>query len=196
MKALLVIDVQNDFCPGGSLAVAGGGDVVPVINNLMAQHDIVILTQDWHPLDHFSFAVNHNKNPYDVVQAEYGDQVLWPAHCVQGSSGADFHPDLLVDGAHSILRKGFRKSVDSYSAFLENDKKTPTGLEGIAKNLGITEFVVAGLATDFCVKWSVLDGLDLGFKMSVVASAVRGIDIDNSVELAFEQMILAGASIV
>jgi nicotinamidase/pyrazinamidase len=189
MKALLIIDVQNDFCPGGALAVPEGDTVVPVINRLIPQFDAVIQTQDWHPEGHHSFASSHEgKAPYDTVELSYGNQVLWPDHCVQGSQGAEFHPDLNTLKTQVVIRKGFRKGIDSYSTFFENDQKTSTGLTGYLKERGITSLYAVGLATDFCVKWSVLDGINQGFKMTVVKDAVRGIDLDGSLEAAWSEM--------
>lgn len=194
MKALLVIDIQNDFCPGGALAVPGGNLIVPVVNKLINSFGTVIQTQDWHPADHSSFASSHQKkNPYEMIQMDYGDQVLWPDHCVQGSTGADFHPDLITDKSEVIIRKGFRRDIDSYSTFFENDQKTPTGLSGYLRERGITELYTVGLATDFCVKWSVLDGIKEGFKMHLVEDAVRGIDLNGSLELALKEMKEIGA---
>lgn len=196
-KALLIVDVQNDFCPGGALAVPDGDDVVPVINKLIDVFDIVIQTQDWHPDGHHSFASSHEgKKPYDTVEMDYGTQVLWPDHCVQGSEGAEFHPDLHTLKTQVIIRKGFRKSIDSYSTFYENDQKTATGLTGYLKERGITSLYAVGLATDFCVNWSVLDGIDEGFKMNVVTDAVRGIDLEGSLDEAWEGMKSKGANFV
>lgn len=197
MKALLIIDVQNDFCPGGALEVPEGDKVVPIINSLLPHFDAVIQTQDWHPAGHHSFASSHNqKEPFDSVEMEYGEQVLWPDHCVQGSEGALFHPDLKSLKTQVIIRKGFRKEIDSYSAFYENDNKTKTGLDGYLKTRGIDTLFVAGLATDFCIKWSVLDGIRDGFKMNLVKDAVRGIDMDGSVDEAWKEMNRAGAGTV
>ena len=166
MKALLIVDVQNDFCPGGALEVPEGDRVVPVINSLLPHFDAVIQTQDWHPSGHHSFASAHDgKEPFDSIEMEYGNQVLWPDHCVQGSEGAAFHPDLETSKTQVIIRKGFRKKIDSYSAFYENDNKTKTGLTGYLKTRGIDTLFVTGLATDFCVKWSVLDGIKDGFNL-------------------------------
>lgn len=190
----MVIDIQNDFCPGGALAVPGGNLIVPVVNKLINSFGTVIQTQDWHPADHSSFASSHQKkNPYEMIQMDYGDQVLWPDHCVQGSTGADFHPDLITDKSEVIIRKGFRRDIDSYSTFFENDQKTPTGLSGYLRERGITELYTVGLATDFCVKWSVLDGIKEGFKMHLVEDAVRGIDLNGSLELALKEMKEIGA---
>ena len=165
MFAFLIIDVQNDFCPGGRLAVADGDKIIPLINGLSPHFQCVVQTQDWHPANHTSFATNHrDKQEYNTVNVEYGEQVLWPNHCVQGSKGADFHPKLDMRSTTMILRKGFRPNIDSYSAFFENDKTTSTGLKGYLDNLGITTVFIAGLATDFCVKWTALDSIASGFK--------------------------------
>lgn len=194
MKALLIVDVQNDFCPGGALEVPEGDKVVPVINSLLSHFDDVIQTQDWHPAGHHSFASSHEqKEPFDTIEMDYGNQVLWPDHCVQGSKGAEFHSDLETLKSQVIIRKGFRKEIDSYSAFYENDKKTKTGLTGYLKTRGIDTLYVVGLATDFCVKWSVLDGIKDGFTLYVIEDAVRGIDMDGSVDTAWQEMKEAGA---
>jgi nicotinamidase/pyrazinamidase len=197
MKALLIVDIQNDFCPGGALAVPDGDAVVPVVNQLVEKFDHIIQTQDWHPAGHHSFASSHEgKNPYDTAELEYGTQVLWPDHCVQGTEGAEFHPELNTRKTQVIIRKGFRKPIDSYSTFFENDQNTVTGLAGYLKERGITELYAVGLATDFCVKWSVLDGIDQGFRMHVVEDAVRGIDLNGSLEAAWQEMRGKGANIV
>ena len=197
MKALLIVDVQNDFCPGGALEVPEGDRVVPVINSLLPHFDAVIQTQDWHPAGHHSFASAHNgKEPFDSIEMEYGNQVLWPDHCVQGSEGAAFHTDLETSKTQVIIRKGFRKEIDSYSAFYENDNKTKTGLTGYLKTRAIETLFVTGLATDFCVKWSVLDGIKDGFNLFVVEDAVLGIDVDGSVDTAWKEMKEAGAKTV
>lgn len=194
MDALLIIDVQNDFCPGGALEVPNGDEVVPVINLLAKRMDVVVQTQDWHPGGHSSFASSHeDKDPYDTIEMPYGIQTLWPDHCVQGSEGAEFHPGLETQKSQLIIRKGFRPQIDSYSAFYENDSKTTTGLSGYLRERNIDTLYVAGLATDFCVKWSVIDGLKEGFKVYVVKDAVRGIDIEGSVEQAWNEMEDAGA---
>lgn len=194
--ALLVIDIQNDFCSAGSLAVGHAEAIIPVVNDLMGVFKYSVLTQDWHPADHHSFASNHpGYKAYDRINTHYGTQLLWPDHCVQGSHGARFHPDLQVDKAHMILRKGYRQPCDSYSAFFDNDKKTPTGLDGYLKTLSINTVAIAGLATDFCVLWSVCDALRLGYQVVVVEDAVKGIDSEASVAKACEQMVEAGAVI-
>jgi len=196
-KTLLIVDVQNDFCPGGSLEVPEGDKVVPVINRLTKKFDHIIQTQDWHPAGHSSFASSHKgKDPFTSIMVDYGEQVLWPDHCIQGSHGAEFHSDLSTNKTEAIIRKGFRKKVDSYSTFFENDQKTKTGLTGYLTNREITELYVCGLATDFCVKWSVLDGIKEGFDVFVIHDAVRGIDMNGSVEKAWNEMKEAGAVIV
>ena len=196
MKALLIVDVQNDFCPGGALAVPEGDQIIPVINRLIDQFDIIIQTQDWHPKNHSSFASAHpEKNQYDIVEMKYGTQVLWPDHCVQGTDGAAFHPDLNTDKTQVIIRKGFRKEIDSYSTFFENDQKTTTGLTGYLKERNITDLYTVGLATDFCVKWTVLDGIDEGFNMHIIEDAVKGIDLDGSVEEAWKEMKEKGVKV-
>ena len=188
-SALLIVDVQNDFCPGGALEVPNGDQVVPVINKLTGKFENIVQTQDWHPDGHFSFASSHeSKNPFDTVQMDYGEQVLWPDHCIQGSKGAEFHPNLETDPSQMIIRKGFRKEIDSYSAFFENDHETATGLTGYLQNRNIDTLYAVGLATDFCVKWSVVDGLKEGFNVFVVEDAIRGIDIDGSVAKAMDEM--------
>jgi nicotinamidase/pyrazinamidase len=194
--ALIVIDVQNDFCPGGALAVPEGDVIVPAINAMMDRFDAVILTQDWHPTGHSSFASSHDrKAPFETVQMPYGVQVLWPDHCVQGSTGAAFHSDLRTD-ADLIIRKGFRSAVDSYSAFFENDQTTPTGLEGYLRTRGITKLTMVGLATDFCVNFSAVDAARLGFDVSVDLSACRAIDMDGSLQAALDAMRNAGVKLI
>ncbi|SDE12451.1 bifunctional nicotinamidase/pyrazinamidase [Ruegeria marina] len=191
-QALIVIDVQNDFCPGGALAVPDGDVIVPLINEMMGDFDSVILTQDWHPAGHLSFASSHpGKAAFDLVDMPYGPQVLWPDHCVQGTRGAAFHPDLRTD-ADLIIRKGFRRGIDSYSGFFENDRTTPTGLEGYLRNRGIDRLTLVGLATDFCVHYSAVDAARLGFAVEVRMSACRAIDLDGSLEAATGAMISAG----
>jgi nicotinamidase/pyrazinamidase len=195
--ALIVIDLQNDFCPGGALAVAEGDQIVPGVNARMAEAEAVILTQDWHPADHSSFASQHaGRAPMEMVDMPYGPQVLWPDHCVQGSQGAAFHAGLETDRADLIIRKGFRRQIDSYSAFFENDQKTPTGLEGYLRTRGLTELEFVGLATDFCVAWSAMDAAKLGFKVRVLTSLCRGIDLNGSMAKAAEQMRAAGVNLV
>ncbi len=174
---LIVVDVQNDFCPGGALAVADGDAVVPVINRLATRFTSVVLTQDWHPAGHISFASSHpGKTPFEVIDLPYGPQVLWPDHCIQGTDGAAFHAALAVPHAEAIVRKGYRGDVDSYSGFLEADRKTPTGLAGYLRERGFTRAYVAGLATDFCVAWTALDARRFGLETIVVEDACRAID--------------------
>eukprot|EP00752_Nemacystus_decipiens_P000107 g107.t1 len=187
--ALVVIDVQNDFCPGGALEVADGDRVVPVANRLMARFPLVVLTQDWHPRGHSSFAANHaGAEPFSTTDMPYGTQVLWPVHCVQGSDGAAFHRDLETDRAHMVVRKGFRPSIDSYSAFFENDRKTATGLDGYLKDLGVGRLVMLGLATDFCVYFSAIDAVALGYEVVLAEDGCRGIDLDGSLAAALADM--------
>lgn len=194
-KALIVIDVQNDFCPGGALAVAGGDDIVPGINALMKDFDVVILTQDWHPAGHGSFASTHKADPYSTTQMPYGTQVLWPDHCVQGTQGADFHADLDLS-ADLILRKGYNPAIDSYSAFFENDQTTPTGLEGYLRTRGFQHLTMAGLATDFCVQFSALDAARLGFDVEVRMDLCRAIDMDGSLDAAVSAMKAASVTLL
>ncbi|MBO9445855.1 bifunctional nicotinamidase/pyrazinamidase [Ruegeria sp. R14_0] len=194
--ALIVVDVQNDFCPGGALAVPGGDEIVGTINAMMEDYDAVILTQDWHPAGHSSFASEHDgKKPFDMTEMRYGPQVLWPDHCVQGTEGASFHPELKTH-ADLVIRKGFRPGIDSYSAFYENDQKTPTGLEGYLKSRGIDTLTLVGLATDFCVHFSAVDAARLGFDVTVRMDACRAIDLDGSLAAAEEAMRSAGVKLV
>ncbi len=196
MDALIVIDVQNDFCPGGALAVADGDAIIPRINAMMAKAPIRILTQDWHPENHASFAANHpGAAPFSLTQMPYGPQVLWPTHCVIGTQGAAFHTDLRTDPADMVIRKGFRPQIDSYSAFFENDHETPTGLDGYLRNRGVTTLTLAGLATDFCVAYSALDAARLGYAVTVDLAACRAIDLDGSLASAIEQMRAAGVTL-
>jgi nicotinamidase/pyrazinamidase len=180
--ALLVIDVQRDFCPGGALAVAGGDEIVPVVNALAPRFEHVLLTQDWHPAGHISFASAHGAQPYTTMAAPYGMQTLWPDHCVQLSEGAAFHPGLDLPRAELILRKGFRREIDSYSAFLENDHRTPTGLAGYLRERGLTRLFLCGLAYDFCVRFSAVDGMALGFECLAIEDATRAVGLPGSVE--------------
>ena len=192
-QALIVIDVQNDFCPGGALAVGGGDQIVPRVNALMADHPTSILTQDWHPTDHLSFASNHpGAAPFSLTQMPYGPQVLWPVHCVQGSEGAAFHKELATDRADLVIRKGFRREIDSYSAFFENDRRTPTGLEGYLRTRGLERLTMVGLATDFCVAYSAIDAARLGFGVTVLLGACRAIDLNGSLAQALSDMRAAG----
>lgn len=191
--ALIVIDVQNDFCPGGALAVAEGDAIVAGINRLMGDFGAVVLTQDWHPGSHSSFADNHNgAAPFSMIDMPYGPQVLWPRHCVQGSDGAAFHPKLNSDRADMVIRKGFRPEIDSYSAFFENDHTTPTGLEGYLRSRGLAKLVLVGLATDFCVGFSALDAAALGFDVTVRMDLCRAIDLDGSLAGMVEKLRAAG----
>jgi nicotinamidase/pyrazinamidase len=186
---LLVIDVQNDFCPGGALSVADGDAVVPVINRLSEQFDHVALTQDWHPAGHSSFATSHSgAAPFGTIAMPYGPQVLWPDHCVQGTPGAAFHPELLADRAELIIRKGFRDAIDSYSAFYENDRRTPTGLAGYLRERGFKRIFLAGLATDFCVHYSAVDARREGFEAVVIEAGCRAIDLAGSLDAAWATM--------
>ncbi|MEX0845206.1 MAG: bifunctional nicotinamidase/pyrazinamidase [Balneolaceae bacterium] len=195
MKALVIVDVQNDFCPGGALEVPGGDEIIKPINNLLPEFDCVVQTQDWHPAQHLSFASNHeDKDPFEEIEMEYGTQVLWPDHCVQGTKGAEFHPDLKTNPTQVIVRKGFREHIDSYSAFFENDHETITGLHGYLQERNVDELVITGLATDFCVKWTGLDAVKLGYKVTLIKNAVRGIDINGSVDAAMKEMKEAGVS--
>lgn len=194
--ALIVIDVQNDFCPGGALAVTGGDAVVAPINAMMGDFPVTVLTQDWHPADHASFAANHpGAAPFSVTRMPYGPQVLWPTHCVQGTEGAAFHPGLRTDPADLVIRKGFRAAIDSYSAFFENDRTTPTGLDGYLRTRGVAHLTLAGLATDFCVAYSALDAARLGFAVTVRLDACRAIDLDGSLASALAQMRAAGVTL-
>jgi nicotinamidase/pyrazinamidase len=189
----VVVDVQNCFIPGGSLAVKEGDQIVPLINRLAKQFQHVVITQDWHTPDHVSFASQHaGKKPFEAVKLAYGTQVLWPDHCVQGTEGAALHKDLSIPHAELIIRKGYRKDVDSYSAFLEADKKTQTGLGGYLKQRGLKRVYFAGLATDFCVAWSALDARKQGFEAAVIEDACRGIDVQGSLGKAWADMKAAG----
>ncbi len=193
--ALLVIDVQNDFCPGGALAVTGGDEIVLGINAAMTDFDAVILTQDWHPAGHSSFASTHDADPMSMMDMPYGPQVLWPDHCIQGSIGAQLHADLTTDRADLIIRKGYNPAIDSYSAFFENDKTTPTGLEGYLRTRGIDTLTLVGLATDFCVNYSAVDAARLGFKTNVNMDLCRAIDFDGSLDAAKAGMHDAGVTL-
>jgi nicotinamidase/pyrazinamidase len=181
-NVLLVIDVQNDFCPGGALAVPHGDEVVPIINRLASRFENVVLTQDWHPPGHLSFASSHPRHKsFDTTTLSYGPQILWPDHCIQETPGADFHPLLSLPHAALVVRKGFRRAIDSYSAFYENDHKTPTGLAGYLRERNLTKIFLAGLAFDFCVRYSAEDARRAGFAVTVIEDACRGIDLDGSV---------------
>jgi nicotinamidase/pyrazinamidase len=194
---LLVVDIQNDFCPGGRLAVPKGDEVVPLVNRLALQFPHVVLTQDWHPAGHDSFASAHRgKQPYEVISLSYGPQVLWPDHCVQGSPGAEFHKDLQIPQAELVLRKGHRRNIDSYSAFYENDHKTVTGLGGYLRERGLKHIVLAGLAFDFCVRYSAEDAHRDGFAVTVVEDVCRGIDINDSMNQTRESFARSGIRVV
>ena len=192
-RCLIVVDVQNDFCPGGALAVPQGDEVVPVVNRLAARFDHVVLTQDWHPRGHASFASSHpGKKPFDSIELSYGTQVLWPDHCVQGTAGAGFHPQLATERAQLVVRKGFHRDIDSYSGFLEADRETTTGLAGFLKEKGLRQLYVCGLATDFCVAWTALDARATGFEVGVIEDACRAIDLDGSLARAWRELEAAG----
>ena len=194
---LLVVDVQNDFCPGGALAVPRGDEIVPAVNRLARHFAHVVLTQDWHPLGHSSFAGAHpGKQPFDTVEMLYGDQILWPDHCVQGTEGAAFLAGLDIPHAELIVRKGFHKAIDSYSAFQENDRKTPTGLAAYLRERGFEQVTLCGLATDFCVLYSALDARAAGFATTVVLDACRGLDVDRSLARALDEMRQAGIELI
>ncbi len=191
--ALIVVDVQNGFTPGGNLAVANADEIIPNINKIATYFENIIITQDWHPEDHISFAQNHaNKNPFDTVELDYGTQVLWPSHCVQGTHDAELHPNLKLPTAQLIIRKGFHRHIDSYSAFMEADHKTTTGLSGYLKERAIDTVFVVGIATDFCVAWTAIDAVNLGFKTFVIADATKGIDLNGSLQQAWQDMLEAG----
>jgi nicotinamidase/pyrazinamidase len=192
-RVLLVVDIQNDFCPQGALAVPGGDQVVPIINRLARRFAHVILTQDWHCADHLSFASSHpGRKPLSLVELSYGPQILWPDHCVQGTPGAEFHLELDIPHCELVLRKGYHREIDSYSAFFENDRQTPTGLAGYLRERGLTRLFIVGLATDFCVAYSALDARRLGFEVTIIESACRGIDVDGSLSASWQQMEEAG----
>ncbi|MBL0933164.1 MAG: bifunctional nicotinamidase/pyrazinamidase [Rhizobiaceae bacterium] len=192
-EALIVIDVQNDFCPGGALAVEDGDAIVPIVNRMIQSAPHVILTQDWHPAGHSSFASRHEgKSPFETIEMEYGMQTLWPDHCVQGTKGAAFHADLDWTRAELVVRKGFRPAIDSYSAFFENDRTTPTGLGGYLKERGIRSLKLVGLATDYCVAYSALDAARLGFSVTVALEACRAIDLGGSLAAMTDEMKKAG----
>jgi nicotinamidase/pyrazinamidase len=191
--ALLIVDVQNDFMPGGALAVARGDEVVPIVNRLAAGFEHVVFTQDWHPREHVSFAANHaGRKPFETLALPYGEQVLWPVHCVQGSAGAALHADLQVPHARIVIRKGYRRDIDSYSAFVEADRKTTTGLAGYLRESGVKRVWCCGLATDYCVAWTALDARAAGFEAVVIEDACRAIDLDGSLERAWRDMEAAG----
>ena len=194
---LLIVDIQNDFCPGGALAVPQGDEIVPAVNRLAGSFAHVILTQDWHPRGHTSFASSHpGKRPFDTIELPYGPQILWPDHCVQETEGAAFHPALDVPHAELVVRKGFTSAIDSYSAFRENDRRTPTGLAGYLKERGFERITLCGLATDFCVSFSAIDGRETGFEVRVTTNACRGIDVDGSITKAMRSMSEAGVMLL
>jgi nicotinamidase/pyrazinamidase len=194
---LLVVDVQNDFCPGGALAVPDGDAVVPVVNRLARRFAHVVLTQDWHPPEHASFASAHpGKRPFETIELDYGSQILWPDHCVQRSEGARLHAGLDIPHAELVLRKGYNRAIDSYSAFRENDRRTATGLAGYLRERGFTRLTVCGLATDYCVLFSALDGRAAGFEVAVALAACRGIDTDGSLARALATMREAGVALI
>jgi nicotinamidase/pyrazinamidase len=194
---LVVVDVQNDFCPGGALAVPGGDEIVPLVNRLAGEFAHVILTQDWHPPGHSSFASAHpGRQPFETIELEYGRQILWPHHCVQGTAGAGFHPGLDIPRAELVLRKGFHPEIDSYSAFRENDRKTPTGLAAYLRERGFTRVTLCGLATDFCVLYSALDSREAGFATTVRLDACRALDVDGSLARALDEMRQAGVELL
>ncbi|MDX1374221.1 MAG: bifunctional nicotinamidase/pyrazinamidase [Burkholderiales bacterium] len=192
-SCLIMVDIQNDFMPGGALAVPRGDEVVPVVNRIAPQFHWVVAAQDWHPPGHASFASVHpGKKPFETMRLPYGDQVLWPDHCVQGTEGAAFHRDLSLAPAQLVVRKGYRQSVDSYSVFVEADRETSTGLAGWLREVGVRRLWLAGLATDFCVLWSALDARDAGFETTVIEDACRAIDLDGSLDAAWKSMAEAG----
>jgi nicotinamidase/pyrazinamidase len=196
MNALIVIDVQNDFCPGGALAVSGGDEILPRVNSLIQNHKHVILTQDWHPGGHSSFASSHTgKAPFETVMMPYGEQTLWPDHCIQGTKGAEFHSGLNWTKAELVIRKGFRGAIDSYSAFFENDHMTPTGLGGYLAERGFKSVTLCGLATDFCVAYSALDAAKSGLSVSVDLPACRAIDLGGSLDAMIKTMRTAGITL-
>jgi nicotinamidase/pyrazinamidase len=195
-EALIVVDVQNDFCDGGALAVPGANAVLPLINRLIDRHENVVLTQDWHPAGHASFASSwKGSEPFSTAKFAYGPQTLWPDHCVQGTPGADFHPDLHVLKAQATVRKGFHPGIDSYSAFRENDRMTRTGLDGYLKARGFTKLTFCGLALDYCVAWSAIDARQSGFNVAVVVEATAAIDLDGSRKRMLTDMRQAGINL-
>ena len=195
-QALIVIDIQNDFCPGGALAVAGGNAIIPRVNAMMPDFAVRVLTQDWHTANHSSFAENHpGTAPFSMVTMPYGQQVLWPTHCIQGTIGAAFHADLRTDPADLVIRKGFRAEIDSYSAFFENDRITPTGLDGYLRSRGVTGLTLVGLAFDYCVAYSALDAARLGFEVTVLEGACRAIDLGGSQATMRQLMLEAGIAV-
>lgn len=188
-SALIVVDIQNGFTPNGHLAVANSDQIIPLVNQLAKKFQHVVLTQDWHPANHISFAENHaGKQPFDTIQLDYGTQVLWPSHCVQGTQDAELHPDLNIPHAQLIIRKGWHTEIDSYSAFLEADQKTTTGLAGYLRECGIETVYVVGIATDFCVAWTAMDAVKLGFQTYVIEDATAAIDLNGSLQQAWAAM--------
>ncbi|MCS7305827.1 MAG: bifunctional nicotinamidase/pyrazinamidase [Thermoguttaceae bacterium] len=198
MKCLIIVDVQNDFCPGGALPVPNGDQVVPIINQFIRRFDRVVATQDWHPPGHLSFAANHpGRKPGEVIQLAGLEQILWPVHCVQGTPGADFHPDLDRSAIHAVFRKGMDPEIDSYSGFFDNGRRRSTGLEDYLRREGIEEVYICGLATDYCVRWTALDALRLGFRTYVIEDACRGVELrPGDIAAALQQMQQAGVHIV
>ena len=195
--ALILIDIQNDFCPGGALEVGEGNEIVEVANKLQEKFRVKIATQDWHPPNHTSFASNHSdKLPFSTTEMFYGTQVLWPDHCIQGKKGAEFHPKLITNSTDLIIRKGFRTEIDSYSAFFDNDHKTSTGLGGYLKARGINSIYLCGLALDFCVYFSAIDGVNLDLEVNVIKDACRAIDLDGSLEMAINDMKNKGVNLI
>ena len=192
-SALIVVDVQNGFCPGGNLAVADADQIIPCINALGRVFQNIVITQDWHPATHVSFAANHaGKQDYEQIQLSYGEQVLWPVHCVQGTLDAELHPDLDLPTAQLLIRKGFHEQIDSYSAFMEADRKTTTGLAAYLKAREIDTVYIVGIATDFCVAWTAIDACELGFSTYVIEDATKAIDLNGSLEQAWQQMLAQG----
>ena len=195
--ALILIDIQNDFCPGGALEVGEGNEIVEIANKLQEKFRVKIATQDWHPPNHTSFASNHlDKLPFSTTEMFYGTQVLWPDHCIQGKKGAEFHPKLITNSTDLIIRKGFRTEIDSYSAFFDNDHKTSTGLGGYLKARGINSIYLCGLALDFCVYFSAIDGVNLDLEVNVIKDACRAIDLDGSLEMAINDMKNKGVNLI
>lgn len=192
-SALLIVDIQPDFCSGGALAVPDGEKIVPLVNKLAEKFETVILTQDWHPADHISFAANHpGRAPFETIELPYGTQVLWPTHCVMDTPGAALHPDLHIPNAALIQRKGSHHNVDSYSAFMEADRITKTGLDGYLRTIGIEHLYICGLATDFCVAWTAEDARHFGFTVAIIEDACRAIDLNGSLDAAWEKLTAAG----
>lgn len=192
-SVLIVVDVQNGFTPGGNLAVANADEIIPNINQLAQKFEHIVLTQDWHPDQHISFADNHpNKKPFETIELDYGRQVLWPKHCVQGTRDAEFHPHLNIPTAQLIIRKGCHQNIDSYSAFMEADRKTPTGLNGYLREHQINTVFIVGIATDFCVAWTAIDAAELGFDTYVIEDACKGIDLNGSLQQAWQDMSQKG----